>query len=161
MIEIGQTDKKNSIKSNGNGSFVFFLFFLNHGFGDNFLLAEKVLVPIDKSFLKIIFKLDVALFPILLIVIVHDRVILLSEFELLKVLFDDMLVLFCELYEFFGIVDFENVEPGDHFLGPDLVMLFRQKLRNDCLVIGANGNNVRMLMHINWLVLLCHSQFFF
>jgi hypothetical protein len=99
--------------------------------------------------LKIIFKLDIALFPILLIVIVHDRVILLSELELLKVLFDDMLVLFCEIDEFFGIVDFENVEPADHLFGPDLVMLFRQKLRNDRLVISADGNNVRMLMHVN------------
>ena len=89
------------------------------------MFSEKVLVPIDKCFLKIIFKLDVALFPILLIVIVHDRVILLSELELLKVLFDDFLVLLCELNEFFGVVDFENVEPGDHFLGPDLVMLLR------------------------------------
>jgi hypothetical protein len=96
------------IESDGYGAFVSFLFLFVHIFGDYFLFSQKILIPVNQSFLEILFKLNIALISILFVVIVHDGIIFLSELKLLEVLFNNFLVFFCELFESLGIVNFEN-----------------------------------------------------
>ena len=95
------------------------------------------------------------------VVIVHDGVVFLGELKLFETLLDDFLVFFCELFEPLGVIDFENEEALDHLFGPDLVVLFGQKLRNNSLIVGPNGNHIRVLMHIGRLIFFGLAQFFF
>lgn len=59
---------------------------------------------------------------------------------------------FYELSKFDWVVDFQQVEAFHDLPGTDFVVLLGEELRDEGLVVGADGDHVAVLVHVGWLV---------
>lgn len=59
---------------------------------------------------------------------------------------------FYELSKFDWVVDFQQVEMFHDLPGTDFVVLLGEELRDEGLVVGADGDHVAVLVHVRWLV---------